>query len=272
MPTVIVNGKKVNVPDSATSEDIIRATGKRNVNPNTRAVVRNTNAAVRDKLKPGMKYRVREGEKFTTVPDRVKASFFDDLRNFFRSSPQSNNSSTQNTQHVQQYGGETVTYFGNKENWRKQVIESQVLDVSEKMFKSSPVELDDDCNYVVFNSFLLPPEWQRANSGLKSVKMMLIFPDQYPDLPTNGFYLPANLQIPENARHFYTRGYGGAFGETDEEIEFMRRGNWKWYCTHILPGAWQPAHLRVVDDWRKGDNLWDILTICKDVLTHPLED
>ena len=235
MATVIVNGKRVNVPDSASSEDIIRATGRRNVN---RAVVRNTNAANRDKLIPGRKYGIRDGEKFTTVPDRVKAA----------------------------------SYFGNKEEWRKRVIEDQVIDVSAKMFKNSPVELDEDCNYVVFNGFLLPPEWQRANPGSTFVKMMLIFPDQYPDLPTNGFYLPANLQIPENAAHFYERGYGGAFGETDEEIEFMRRGNWKWYCTHIKPGAWNPAHLKVVDDWRKGDNLWDILTICKDVLTHPLED
>ena len=39
MATVIVNGKRVNVPDSASSEDIIRATGRRNVN---RAVVRNS--------------------------------------------------------------------------------------------------------------------------------------------------------------------------------------------------------------------------------------
>ena len=237
MATVIVNGKRVNVPDSASSEDIIRATGRR-VNPNTRAVIRNTDAANRDKLIPGRKYGIRDGEKFTTVPDRVKAA----------------------------------SYFGNKEEWRKCVIEDQVIDVSAKMFKNSPVELDEDCNYVVFNGFLLPPEWQRANPGSTFVKMMLIFPDQYPDLPTNGFYLPANLQIPENAAHFYERGYGGAFGETDEEIEFMRRGNWKWYCTHIKPGAWNPAHLKVVDDWRKGDNLWDILTICKDVLTHPLED
>ena len=237
MATVIVNGKRVNVPDSASSEDIIRATGRR-VNPNTRAVIRNTDAANRDKLIPGRKYGIRDGEKFSIVPDRVKAA----------------------------------SYFGNKEEWRKCVIEDQVIDVSAKMFKNSPVELDEDCNYVVFNGFLLPPEWQRANPGSTFVKMMLIFPDQYPDLPTNGFYLPATLQIPANASHFYNRGFGGAFGETPEEIAFMTQGNWKWYCTHIKPGAWNPAHLKVVDDWRKGDNLWEILTICKDVLTHPLED
>ena len=238
MATVIVNGKRVNVPNSATAEDIVKATGRRNVNSNNRAVIRNTDAASRDRLKPGYKYNVKDGEKFSIVPDRVKAA----------------------------------TYFGYKEDWRKRVIEDQVIDVSAKMFKNSPVELDEDCNYVVFSGFLLPPEWQRANPGFNFVKMMLIFPDQYPDLPTNGFYLPATLPVPHEAGHFFDRGFGGAFGESEEEIEFMRQGNWKWYCTHIKPEAWQPAHLHVVSDWRKGDNLWDILTICKDVLTHPLED
>ena len=26
-------------------------------------------------------------------------------------------------------------------------------------------------------------------------------------------------------------------------MEFMRQGQWKWFCTHIKPGAWQPARL-----------------------------
>ncbi len=72
MATVIVNGKRVNVPDSASDQDIIRASG-RNVNPNTRKVVKNTNAATRDIFKPGLKYTIKNGEKFSIVPDRVKA-------------------------------------------------------------------------------------------------------------------------------------------------------------------------------------------------------
>ena len=122
MATVIVNGKRVNVPDSASDQDIIRASGRKNVNPNTRTVIKNTDAASRDRLKPGLKYTIRNGEKFSIVPDRVKAA----------------------------------TYFGHKENWQKRLIEEQVIDVSKKMFKNSPVELDEDCNYVVFSGFLLP--------------------------------------------------------------------------------------------------------------------
>lgn len=234
----MVNGKWVNVPSSATPEDIIRASGKR-VNPNTRTVIK-TNTANNTRLKPGQHYQVNDDDKFKIVPDRVKAT--------------------------------DATYFGYKEPWRKQLITEQVAEVSEKFFRRSVVELDEDCNWVVFKSFLLPDEWQRANPGQKFVPMMLIFPDQYPDLPTNGFYLPATLQLPPNATHFFERGYGGAFGQTADEMEFMRQGQWKWFCTHIKPGAWQPARLREVSDWRHGDNLWDIITLCVDVLTHPLDD
>lgn len=239
MATVIINGKKVNVPNSQTSrEELINSAKKPSVNPNTRAVIRKTKTGQNDIIKPGQRIPIKDGDKFTIVPDRVKAA----------------------------------TYFGNKEDWRKRVIEDQVLDISKKMFKTAPVELDENCDYVVFNGFLLPEEWRRANPGQSLVKMMIIFPDQYPDLPTNGFYLPSTLQVPANAAHFYNRGYGGAFGERTEEMEFMAQGGWKWYCTHIKPDAWQPARLREISDWRKGDNLWDIITICKDVLTHPLDD
>ena len=238
MPRVMVNGKLINVPSSATPEQIIQASGKR-VNPGTRAVIK-TNTANNDRLRSNQNYSVNDGDKYKIVPDRVKAA--------------------------------DATYFGNKEAWRKQLIYEQVAEVSERFFKKSIVELDDDCNWVVFKSFLLPEEWQRANPGQKFVPMMLIFPDQYPDLPTNGFYLPASLKVPTNAQHFYNRGYGGAFGQTEEEMEFMRQGQWKWYCTHIKPGAWQPARLREISDWRHGDNLWDIITLCVDVLTHPLDD
>lgn len=237
MPMVIVNGKRVMMPDSATGEDIMRAAGK---NPSGRVVTMQTTSG-NTRLNPGQRYSIKEGQKFAEGPDRVKAS------------------------------GE-FTYFGYKEDWRKQVITEQVMEVSQRMFKNSPVELDDDCNWVVFKGFLLPNEWQAANPGKTFVPMMIIFPDQYPDLPTNGFYLPASLNIPHNAAHFYNFGAGGAFGENEDEMQAMADTNWKWYCTHIKPGSWRPARIRQISDWRKGDNLWSIITICKDVLTYPLDD
>lgn len=241
MPTVFVNGKKTVMPSSqVTANDIISSSGRKSVNSSTRTpIIVGTGKNIR--MKPGQTYTIHEGDKFKVVPDRVKA-------------------------------GGNFTYFGDKESWRKQLITEQVAEVSEKFFKDSTVELDDDCNWVMFHGFLLPEEWRRANPGKRFVRMMIIFPDQYPELPTNGFYLPSDLTIPANAAHFYNRGYGGAFGEQPDEMEAMAQGSWKWYCTHIRPGAWQPAHLRQVSDWRYGDNLWDILTICIDVLTYPLDD
>ncbi|WP_037355332.1 hypothetical protein [Selenomonas sp. FC4001] len=240
MATMIINGKQVYIPKSeVTTEDIIQAGSRPGTNPKTRTAI-HMKTGQNTKLKPGHLYHVNDGAKIQIVPDRVKASEF--------------------------------SYFGEKEEWQKAVIRSQVQDVCQKFFKKNCAELDENCNWVVFDGFLLPEAWRQANPGQTFVRLMLIFPDQYPDLPTNGFYLPATLQVPHNATHFYNRGYGGAFGEQPEEIMFMSMGNWKWYCTHIKPGAWQPAYLRKVEDWRYGDNLWDILTLCTDVLTYPFED
>ena len=238
MPMVIINGKRVNMPSSsATGEDLMRAAGR---NPSGRVLTK-ISASKNDRMTPGHSYTLRDGDKFAEGPDRVKAS------------------------------GD-FSYFGHKEDWQKELITQQVVDVSQRMFKNSKVELDDDCNYVVFEGFLLPDEWQRANPGKTFVSMMIIFPDQYPELPTNGFYLPSYLNVPQNAAHFYERGYSGAFGSNSDEMEAMAAGGWKWYCTHIMPGSWRPARLHQISDWRKGDNLWNIITICKDVLTHPLDD
>jgi hypothetical protein len=118
----------------------------------------------------------------------------------------------------------------------------------------------------------LPDAWQQTNAGNHFVKMMLIFPDQYPELPTNGFYLPDNVLPPAADRHFFDRGYSGAFGGSSEEMQSLAGAGWKWYCTHIKPGAWQPARIQYVEDWKKGDNIWDIVTLSKEVLTNPSDD
>ena len=237
MPMVIVKGKRVSLPDSADPGDVLRSMGE---DPSKRILTK-TSTAGNIKMKPGKKYKIQEGEKFKTVPARIKASG-------------------------------PFTYFGNKEDWRKQVITEQVMDVSEKMFRKHPVELDDNCNWVKFNGFLLPTEWQNANPGRTFVPMMLIFPDQYPDLPTNGFYLPSSLNVPYNAGHFFSAGYGDAFGQETDEMQAMAETGWNWYCTHIVPDAWKPARIRQISDWRKGDNLWEIITLCIEVLTNPLDD
>ena len=238
MTMTIINGKRVELPSSATAADIVRASG-RNVNPNTRTIIK-TSTKGNERLKPGQSYRVNQGDKFQIGPDRVKGS------------------------------GES--YFGNKEDWRKQVIIDQVTDVSQHFFKGGKVELDDNCNWVTFDNFRLPDAWIRENPNNPFIKMMLIFPDQYPDLPTNGFYLPNDIKPPAADKHFYERGYSGAFGGSNEEMSALAGSGWKWYCTHIKPGAWSPARIQRVSDWKNGDNLWDIITLCKEVLTNPADD
>lgn len=229
MPTVIVNGKRVNMPgSSASSDEILRAAGKNSEG----RILTHISTSRNTRLKPGATFSIKDGDKFTEGPDRVKAD------------------------------GEFL-YFGDKQDWQKQLIEDQVVDVSQHMFKGSPVELDDNCNWVVFKHFLLHDAWQAANPSKNFVPMMLIFPDQYPELPTNGFYLPADLNIPQDATHFYARGFGGAFGSNSDEMQAMADTNWEWYCTHIKPGAWRPARLHKISGWRHGDNLWHIITILR---------
>ena len=66
----IVNGKRINLPSSATAMDIVRASG-RPADLNSRAVVR-VNSRGNERLKPVQSYQVRPGDKFLVGPDRVK--------------------------------------------------------------------------------------------------------------------------------------------------------------------------------------------------------
>ena len=239
MAISIVNGKQVSLPNgNVTTSDIVRASG-RNVDPSTRAVYR-TGKNGNERMKPGRNYQVNPGDKFKVGPDRVK--------------------------------GAGESYFGNKEEWRKRLIIDQVTDLSRAFFKGGEVELDDNCNWVMFSNFRLPTAWAEANPGHEEVKMMLIIPDQFPELPTNGFYLPSYLRPPAADRHFFERGYSGAFGGTSEEMNALAGSGWKWYCTHVKAGSWSPAPIHRIGDWRQGDNLWDIITLCTEVLTNPSED
>lgn len=241
MSVVFVNGKRMILPSSTTTaREIVRVSGDSS-GLSKRAAFRKTGEGGIERMNPGQYYPISRGQnEFTTGPDRVKGS------------------------------GET--YFGNKEGWRKAVIADQVADVSEYLFEGAEVELDDDCNWVVFSNFQLPPAWARQNPGHQFVKMMLIFPDLFPDVPTNGFYLPDYVKSPIGEQHLFSRGFSGAFGESADEMRALAGAGWVWYCTHIKRGAWQPARLRRVGDWRNGDNLRHIITLAREVLTNPWED
>lgn len=237
MPVVTINGKRTLLPNSTTTAgEIVLLSGELR-GPGKRAVYRTTPEGELEHLESTSRYRLGRNESFLTGPDRVK--------------------------------GDGETYFGGKEQWRRDLIAEQVADVAENVFRDDTVELDENCDWVVFTSFRLPKAWAQANPRETRTKMMLIFPDEYPDLPTNGFYLPDRLRAPWRDHHFLEMAVGGAYGEdVDERIE-LRTSGWKWFCTHITPGSWRPARLRRISDWRNGDNLYHIIALAREVLTNP---
>ncbi|MDR1639348.1 MAG: hypothetical protein LBT59_06620 [Clostridiales bacterium] len=236
MPHVLVNGKLVSLPSSNPTREVIAAAAG-DAKPGSRAILQENQAGGLRYIKPGEQVPVDSNSRFRSVPDRNKAS----------------------------------AYFGHRSKAQKNLILEQSAAASAEIFSGQQVEVDDDYNWVIFNGFRLPDAWAEANPTQKTVRMMMIFPTQYPVLPTNGFYLPSSLKAPQNASHFFAKGYGGAFGETEEEMRAMADSQWNWYCTHIKPGCWQPVKSQKSGDWRKGDNLLHLIHIAIDVLTFPLE-
>ncbi|MCL2147268.1 MAG: hypothetical protein FWH52_05630 [Synergistaceae bacterium] len=187
------------------------------------------------RLERGKSYPIQKGDKIKTAPDRVK-------------------------------GSPVGSYFGVKEPWRKELIRQQVANLAEKRFRRGQVELDDTCNYVLFHNFTLTSAWRQANPDSEFVTIMLLLPDQYPDLPPNGFYMPDYLKPPPGETHWFASDYTWGGNAASQGIKMQ---GWNWYCTHVAEGSWSPARLQRVEDWSKGDNLWDIMRMVTDVLTDP---
>ena len=237
MAVVTINGKRTLLPSStATAGEIVLRSGELRA-PGRRAVYRTTPEGELEHLRPDVRYQLGHNDSFLTGPDRVK--------------------------------GDGETYFCGKEQWRRDLIADQVADVAQNVFRDGTVEIDEDCDWVVFDNFRLPKAWAEVNPGHETTRMMLIFPDEYPDLPTNGFYLPNRLRAPWRDHHFLDRGVAGAYGSDFDELQELQMSGWKWFCTHIKRGSWHPARLRRLSDWRRGDNLYHIIALAREVLTDP---
>ena len=222
----IVNGKRINLPSSATASDIVRASG-RPADLGSRAVVR-VGARGNERLKPGMSYAIRPGDKFLVGPDRVK--------------------------------GSEAAYFGEKNEKTKKLIMEQAKDLSETLPEGSKIVLDEECHWAVVEELALPGAWAENNPEHQKVKMMLIFPDQFPELPTNGFYLPDFIQPPAGFRYYARPGSGAA----DAIDKPSTSAGWRWYGTVIKPESWHPDY----DDWRSSSNLRDIFELCCNALSE----
>ncbi|MGD0540281.1 MAG: hypothetical protein ABSB33_02075 [Tepidisphaeraceae bacterium] len=67
MPTVLVNGRRIEVPDATTPEQIARAGGIRS----GRRIIRQTREG-NYPVKPGDHVQVQQDDKFVDAPQRVK--------------------------------------------------------------------------------------------------------------------------------------------------------------------------------------------------------
>ncbi|MFC1855878.1 E2/UBC family protein [Thermodesulfobacteriota bacterium] len=115
------------------------------------------------------------------------------------------------------------------------------------------IEFDEEyCDWVVINKYALPERWKED-----WCRLMIVFPQSYPDTPPIGFYLNKkfNLKRGKVDGHFTSRAYNGA---PDLTLQ-----GWHWYCVRLENGSWLPKA-----DYSKTDNLWTYLNMIRESLTN----
>ena len=95
--------------------------------------------------------------------------------------------------------------------------------------------------WVRLNSYLMPKRWGGGKSQL-----LIDIPENYPNIPPIGFYIPKNRKSPNG--HLFNRGYHGA------AEEYLQMG-WNWYCCLVPNGNWIVSKYTKPGSWRNGDNL-----------------
>ncbi|NTW98392.1 MAG: hypothetical protein HGB35_00335 [Geobacteraceae bacterium] len=146
-----------------------------------------------------------------------------------------------------------IRYGAPRTQLSKAVITDQVQHLAANFFKHG-VEFDEEnADWLLIPNYRLPKLWNHAITPL-----LVVFPTDYPEIPPVGFYLKADLGSSPNG-HFFVEAYHDAYKKPLEQ-------GWKWYCSFVKPGAWRPAPIRQVGDWRNGDNLWTYFTLIGEVL------
>ncbi len=147
----------------------------------------------------------------------------------------------------------SIQYEGPRSEQSKALIRDQVYNVAANLFKQG-IEFDEDnCNWFVAPKYRLPRIW-----GGRTTPLLIVFPTLYPEIPPIGCYVRKTITQSANG-HLYNEAYHNAYKEP------LRHG-WKWYCVYVSSGAWQPARIRRLGDWRQGDNLWTYLTLINEAL------
>ena len=237
----IKNGRRVEIDGPVSGEQL--ANIATNGRPGRRAVMSDTKEVSNRTIDRRKTYNLNEltrsdGKpiRLTDIPERVKGAGFESAG----------------------------TYLSPRSDLSKSLIYDQIYAVSEHLFKGQKIEFDDGAHSVVIPKFVLPEGWSPRTTPL-----MIVFPVEYPDLPPNGFYIAINtVPPPDKGGHIFSRHVHGGFGSTPEQEKWLRDNNWVWYCAYVQAGAWSPAKIRELSDWRYGDNLFTFFTLINEVLNE----
>jgi hypothetical protein len=126
---------------------------------------------------------------------------------------------------------------------RERYIKAQVASVAEVYGEryGQAVQLDERLQFVVIPCFTLPKQW-----GYKITPILIWFPEAYPDVPPDGFYLSNQCRGP----HVFSRPVGGHSNSPD-----LSDKGWNWFCVHP---SWHAD-----PDPNEEDNLWTFLNVAK---------
>ena len=141
-------------------------------------------------------------------------------------------------------------FGGPRSPQSKQIITEQVYSLAEHLFKQGLDFDEDGAHWMVVPNYHLPPRW---HSVARHTPLLVAFPNEYPALPPIGFYMMADIPLSPDG-HFFNDVFHNAWAEPINQ-------GWKWYCTYIHDGAWQPAR-----NWRDGDNLYTYFHLINEVL------
>ncbi len=138
---------------------------------------------------------------------------------------------------------------------RKQRIDNEILMIAPRFAKAGGVLYDEENgDWLVIPRYALPERWQK-----RWCKLMIVFPEGYPDTPPIGFYLNKKFQLTGGGSdsHLTGRSYHGAPNLT--------KAGWYWYCVRIASGqgGWKASA-----DYRQPDNLWTFLNMVRETLTN----
>lgn len=235
----IINSRGKEIPvDTAvgTAEDIRKVVG---IKPGRQIMYEDKQGM--HTLKEGVKYTLPRKAKYKDAPKVRKASTYDESDFTYGKFP--------------------------RPKWQNEVILQQIADLEEH-FTHEDILVDNMRNPImmVINNFHLPKATQLLNPGIKTTKLLIALPDQYPFLPPVGFYLPEEINAGKHSG--FSVGYHGAYTNS----ELMNGIRYRWYCSSIVADTWEPAHFRHVEDWRKSDNLWNVITLITEVLSDFSDD